>query len=197
MKYITYIIFIAFIASLLLFLKNALEPRPEPVIIMGAKSCGECHSLKNLGNQQEVWEDSRHKQAYNTLLSDKAKQFAAKHNIESPEKNQQCLKCHTTEFHLEGPLKSLVYNIDEGVGCESCHGAGSKYSSAHIMEDEQQFLQNGGLKGDKSCNSCHSPTANMEQKPLDDACGFQLEDFDYKTEFEKIKHPLNVILENK
>jgi len=195
MKYITYIIFIAFITLLLLFLKNALEPREEPVIIMGSKSCGECHSLKNLGNQQEVWENSRHKRAYNSLLTDKAKQFAAKNNIESPEKNIQCLKCHTTEFTLEGTGKSLVYNIDEGVGCESCHGAGSKYSPADIMKDEQQFLQNGGLKGDKSCNSCHSPAANKEQKLRDDACPFQLEDFDYKTEFEKIKHPLNVILE--
>lgn len=191
MKYISYIIFIAFITLLLLFLKNALEPREEPLVIMGSKSCGECHSLKNLGNQQDVWERSRHKQAYNSLLTEKAKQFAAKHNIESPEKNKQCLKCHTTEFQFEGTGKSERYNISEGVGCESCHGAGSKFAPAHIMKDEYQFLQNGGLKGDKTCNSCHSPTANKQQQLRDDACPFQLEDFDYKTEFEKIKHPLN------
>lgn len=192
MKYISYFIFIAFIALLLLFLKNALEPKKEPVIITGSEKCGECHSLKNMGNQNAAWKLTKHSEAYTTLLSDKAKNFAQKNGLSSPETELKCLKCHTTEFSLSGKQKGEHYNITEGVGCESCHGAGSAYSPAEIMKDENSFINFGGVKGDEStCKTCHSPKGNKEQVLKDDVCPFQLNDFDYKAAWDKIKHPLN------
>lgn len=191
MKYISYFIFFGFIAALLLFLKNALEPKEDPLMITGSKQCGECHSLKMAGNQQEIWERSKHASAFKTLLTQKAKDFTAKNNIEEPHKNPMCLKCHTTGGFLGGEIKPS-YTIEEGVGCEACHGAGSKYSPAEIMKDEALFKRNGGIVGDEDgCKKCHSPTANREMKPLENICPFQDEDFNYKTEFEKIKHPVN------
>src|SRR5690242_15358879 len=124
MKYITYLIFIGFIVVLLLFLKNALEPKPDPVSITGSDNCGECHKLKINGDQHTVWENSKHAQAFRSLLMQKAIDFAVKNGLELPVNNKLCLKCHTTLNHLEGFPKLSTYHIEEGVGCESCHGAG-------------------------------------------------------------------------
>ena len=191
MKYINYFIFLAFIAVLLFFLKNALEPEEEPVLLTGSQKCGECHRLQNISNQQEVWEKSKHFSAFKMLYSLTATDFAAKNNLDEPSKNKLCLRCHTTEFYLRNPGKAPSYEISEGVGCESCHGAGSKYSPAFIMKDNSLFVKNGGIRGDEStCKSCHSPKGNKEQKISENVCPFQAEDFVYSIEFEKIKHPI-------
>ncbi|MEO8514886.1 MAG: multiheme c-type cytochrome [Ignavibacteria bacterium] len=190
MKYISYFIFFVTITLMLLFLKNALEPHVEPVYITGSDKCNECHRLKNNGDQYSVWKSSKHSEAYNVLLSDKAKNFASKIGINAPETDEKCLKCHSTEFSLKGTEKAKYYNITEGVGCESCHGAGSQYSPAEVMKDENAFLSSGGVKGDsRTCKPCHSDTANKELILKDNACPFQLNDFDYKVSMEKIKHP--------
>ncbi|MBZ0201940.1 MAG: cytochrome c family protein [Ignavibacteria bacterium] len=192
MKYISYLIFVIFIAVLLYFLNNALEPKSEVLHITGSAKCGECHQLKNIGDQQSLWKSSKHSEAYQTLLSTEATNFAKSNNIEEPVKNRLCLKCHTTEFHFEGTPKTSGYDINEGVGCESCHGAGSKYSPAWIMKDENLFKSSGGIKGDESsCKPCHSLKGNKEKKISENICPFQTEDFDYRTEFQKIIHPLN------
>lgn len=192
MKYITYFLFVCFIAVLLLFLKNALEPKEEPVMITGSQKCGECHQLQQLGNQNKVWEDSKHSASYKSLATQKAKDYAAKNNLGDPSQNEACLKCHTTGGIWKDIERQPSYKVDEGVGCEGCHGAGSKYSPAEIMKDESLFKREGGIAGnEKTCMECHSPTANKEQKLMDDACPFQNEDFNYKSAWDKIKHPLN------
>jgi Cytochrome c554 and c-prime len=192
MKYVSYFIFFAFLAALLLFLKNALQPQVEPLQLTGSGKCGECHGLKNEGNQYDIWKNSRHSAAYSSLLSEKAKDFSARFNLVPPEENALCLKCHTTEHFVTGVEKSGFFNISEGVGCEVCHGAGSRYTPAEIMKDENLFMHNGGLKGDeKTCEPCHSSEGNKDQKLSEEVCPFQENDFDYKSAFEKIKHPVN------
>ncbi len=192
MKYTIYFIFFAFIALLLFFFKSALEPKETPPALIGSGKCGECHVLRSLGDQQTVWEKSRHKNAYLTLQTEKAVSFASKNNIEQPVKNSLCLKCHTTEFSIKDISKTPTYNITEGVGCESCHGPGSNYYPADMHKVHSEFLRNGGVKTDEStCRNCHSPKGNPDQKILETACPFQEQDFIYLSAFEKIKHSLN------
>ncbi len=192
MKYISYLLFIGFIAALLFFLKNALEPKEEPIRITGSDKCNECHQLKSLGNQQFSWQTSRHRAAYITLESQQAKDFSAKNNLAEPVKNEACLKCHTTGGQFAAAEKQNTYKIEEGVGCEGCHGPGSKYSPADIMKDETLYKRSGGIVGDEqTCLKCHSPKANKEQKLMDNSCPFQDKDFVFREAFEKIKHPLN------
>lgn len=192
MKYIAYFLFIGFIAALLLFLKNALEPSVEPVRITGSDKCGECHQLQMLGNQQQVWQNSRHKAAYVSLQTQQAKDFAVKNNLPEPVKNEMCLSCHTTSGLYKSFERQQSYKIEEGVGCEGCHGAGSDYSPTEVMKDEELFKRHGGVVGDeKVCLQCHSTKGNREQKLSEDSCPFQSEDFNYKAAFEKIKHPVN------
>ncbi|MCI0449039.1 MAG: cytochrome c family protein [Chlorobi bacterium] len=192
MKYISYFIFAAFIVVTLLFLRNALKPSDEPLLITGVEKCGECHKLKMLGNQLEVWQNSAHAKAYKSLLSEKASEFTAKNNLELPADNKVCLKCHTTEHFLKDFDKQPGYKTDEGVGCEACHGAGSKYSPAELHKEEEQFKKFGGIVGsEETCLKCHSPKGNKEQKVMENVCPFQLEDFVYKPALEKIKHLVN------
>jgi hypothetical protein len=88
--------------------------------------------------------------------------------------------------------KLASYNIIEGVGCEACHGAGSKYSPDEIMKSPQQFKKYGGMvSGEETCIKCHSLKANKEQVINENICPFQTDNFNYKQAFEKIKHPLN------
>jgi hypothetical protein len=190
MKYASYFIFIAFIAGTIFLLKNALEPRETPLLVVGSARCAECHELLKYGNQQKVWNESAHKKAYNSLLSDKAKEFAKKNNIDLPVNNKICLKCHTTRYFL-GVEISESYYIEEGVGCEACHGAGSRYLPAEIMKVEKLFIKNNGIICDERiCIKCHSPAANKTMTVTETICPFQTHDFVYKSEFEKIKHPL-------
>lgn len=192
MKYATYFIFIAFIAVTIFFLKNALQPEAVPVTIIGSVKCGECHSLQLNGNQQAIWEYSKHSQAYKTLLTDKSTSFTSKNGLEQPQTNKLCLRCHTTQYFLEDKPVRSSYKIEEGVGCEACHGAGSKYSPDEIMKSWQLFREYGGSHGDEpTCIKCHSIKGNKEQKLTENICPFQTNDFVYKTDFEKIKHPVN------
>ncbi|MCC6866185.1 MAG: hypothetical protein IT280_08505 [Ignavibacteria bacterium] len=192
MKYILYLIFFIFTGLLLFFLKNALEPDKSASIITGSEKCGECHGLKNIGNQSGIWKNSKHANAYTSLLSIKAKEFNLKNGLLLPEKEEKCLKCHTTEYFLKGTDKAKDYNINEGVGCESCHGAGSNYSPAKIMKDKGAFEREGGIRGgEQVCLKCHSSIGNKEGILKDDACPFDENDFDFKNAIEKIKHPVD------
>lgn len=193
MKYTSYILFFLFIAASILFLKSALKPEIVPLQITGSEKCGTCHSLKNLGNQQKVWEQSNHSKAYSVLLTDKAKAFAVSKGLESPENNKLCLRCHTTRGYLGLSDFDPSFNLKEGVGCEACHGAGSRYSPAEVMKDEGLFIKNGGVKGnEETCTGCHSVKAGKNIVAVTEKiCPFQEKDFDYKAYRERINHPLN------
>lgn len=193
MKYISYLIFFAFIAALLFFLKNALEPVKEPIHLTGSQMCNECHGLKNTGDQMTPWKNSKHSGAYTVLFSTKAIEFNKVNGLLSPDKEEKCLKCHTTEYRFKSTPKGEFFNINEGVGCEGCHGPGSEYSSAEIMKEESSFIRSGGIKGDeRTCLYCHNTKGNKEKTLKEDTCPFQSDDFDYKNAFEKIKHPLSL-----
>lgn len=191
MKYASYLIFAAFITTTIIFLKNALESGDVPLQIVGSHRCAECHELLKHGNQQKVWLESKHSKAYNSLLSDKAINFSKRHSMELPQNNKLCLKCHTTKHFLNNEIAES-YRIEEGVGCEACHGAGSRYLPADVMKDETAFIKNNGVIGDeKTCLKCHSPAANKNELITENSCPFQEKDFVFKNEFEKNKHTLN------
>jgi hypothetical protein len=193
LKYTTYIIIFLFITASILFLKSALKPEELPVFITGSSKCGSCHELKVHGNQYKQWEESKHASAFRSLLTDKAKLYAQQKGLELPEKNELCLKCHTTKVFLKIEDTDVSYNINEGVGCESCHGAGSKYSPAEIMKEHELYVKNGGTeKYEETCYSCHAMKIEKKNQSFNgEVCPFQEKDFDYKSSFEKIKHPLN------
>ena len=119
---------------------------------------------------------SRHAQAYATLATPRADDAARKMGVTGdPQAAPACLKCHATGG---GPPAAAAQGFShlEGIGCESCHGAGSEYMPEPVMRDAVASRK-AGLQPvtEKTCAACH---ANAHGKP-----------FDFASAKAKIAHP--------
>jgi hypothetical protein len=153
-----------FITSLLLCL--AFIGAQKNVSFVGVSVCKKCHESEAIGNQYKFWLQSPHAKAYLLLKQDKALELARELCIQNPHSNELCLKCHTTGFGKNPAL------WEDGVGCESCHGPGSIYSSFenHVSFDNREAAYKkavskgmypirgtDGIKArEKVCRSCHN-----------------------------------------
>jgi len=133
---------------------------------MGSKKCKACHSMAKSGAQFKQWESSKHAKAYETLASAEAKKIAAEKGIADPQKDGACLKCHVTAYGVDAAMLDKGYAVEEGVSCESCHGAGEGYWKKKDMEDIAKGTVDGATLGlikpsEANCIKCHnseSPT---------------------------------------
>ena len=77
-----------------------------------------------------------------------------------------CLRCHVTGGG-PGAAVARTYDLMEGVGCESCHGAGSEHASA-AAAPARQGPARAPLRrvDDETCLECHS---GPHGKPLESA----------------------------
>ncbi len=149
--------------------------------IIGSKKCNVCHKQKKRGNQAEVWLHSAHAKAYEVLASDEAKAIAKEKGLGDPQQEAECLACHTTQgFHSEAEVDPKgKYSLDEGVGCEVCHGPGSEYKKKKIMKDPELAKAKGMLMpGSDFCLKCHN-----ERSP-------SYKEFDFETRWAEIVHPI-------
>ena len=152
---------------------------------VGARACKACHLTPKSGAAFKKWEASAHAKAFETLGTPEAKKIAKEKGIEDPQKAQACLKCHDTAAGVDAAQLAKTFKAGEGVGCEVCHGPGSKYKSMKVMKE----LDAGKVKGEtvgfmmgdeKLCVTCHN-----EESPT-------FKKFDFKTYHEKIAHPTPV-----
>jgi YVTN family beta-propeller protein len=143
----------------------ALEPAKAPgPKYVGAAACGSCHQGAKSGYQLSLWRMSRHAQAYAVLATPKAVEMAKAMGVSgSPQLAPACLKCHATGGGAGAPV-TKTYDVSEGVGCESCHGAGSEYMATKVMGDKAAAAK-AGLEPvtAATCNACH---ANAHGKPF-------------------------------
>ncbi len=164
------------------------EYPPEPALpapvaeqapqYIGSIMCGECHKLSEMGYQYSTWRRSPHADAHAVLATPRAREIAEAAGVqEDPLYAAACLKCHTTAYHDPAGGHAESYLLDEGVGCEACHGAGSEYALEAVMRDEPAALQ-AGLKPvtRETCLRCHE---DAHGKP-----------FDYDEAVKMIAHPL-------
>ena len=148
---------------------------------VGVKKCKTCHSTKKIGAQYKIWKKAPHANALKSLSSPKAMEYAKKNGIADPSKDPKCLNCHATYATIDHKLldPKTKMTIDEGVSCESCHGAGSAYKKKSIMIDHEKSLANGlNIPDEKTCVQCHNKK-NPFFKP-----------FDFKKMISKINHPI-------
>lgn len=150
---------------------------------VGAGKCMKCHRKKAAGAQYRLWKASAHASAYETLGSEKALAEGKKRGIEDPQKSKDCLKCHVTAFAVMDELDKHDIKIEEGVSCESCHGAGSGY----IEEETMKGVAEGKIKPasvgllqptEETCVQCHTPEGNPFYK-----------EFDFEKALKAIAHP--------
>ncbi len=107
-------------------------PAPQEPAYTGSDRCAPCHEQAFV-----VWARSGHAHAFQTLV------------IAKQDFNPKCLPCHTVGYNQKGGyLNSQATPLLVNVGCESCHGPGSRHP-------EQG--QAGYGKTDVSfCVTCHT-----------------------------------------
>ena len=135
---------------------------------VGYKACAPCHKGEKKGSMAEIWEKSKHAQAYKTLLSEAAQKIAKEKGLKkAANESPECLECHVTAATANAKLLDKGYDKKDGVTCEGCHGAGSAFKSMAIMKDKAKAIAAGltEFKDDKAkeefCTKCHnekSPT---------------------------------------
>jgi hypothetical protein len=156
---------------------------------VGHKRCKTCHKKEAIGNQYEIWLESKHAKAYETLASEKAKEWGAAVGVDDPQTDDKCVKCHSTAHGVPDALVSKSFDRTAGVQCESCHGAGKDYRKKRIMVDREQAVAKGlVLPNEAVCTRCHN-----DESPAWDPEKFTLADgskvgFDYEQAKEKIAH---------
>ena len=142
---------------------------------LGVASCasGTCHGSVNTRkgtaiaqNEYVIWSKrDRHRIAYQTLLTAESKQIARKLGLKNAHEAKMCLDCHADNVALN--QRGKKFQLDDGIGCEACHGGAEKYISIHIDRhaSRAETLQAGLYPTDdpharaRLCLSCHMGTA--------------------------------------
>ncbi|MFN4260727.1 MAG: multiheme c-type cytochrome [Gemmataceae bacterium] len=137
--------------------KHVIQLQYPQARYVGSRKCRGCHP-----SAYEVWENSDHAHAYQTLVDatrPSLRQFDA-----------ECIVCHVVGFgHETGFRNAEDTPLLKNVGCENCHGPGSEHvrrprdTQLHALmnpfkpnphataEEEQKRL----LLLDQSCQQCH------------------------------------------
>ena len=156
---------ILMLAGLFLLSSAAVGQQKATHKYIGVKMCGVCHKGEKKGNVLEIWQKSKHAQAYKALESAEAAKIAKEKGLKKPaNESPECLKCHVPTTGLDKSLLTPSYNPKDGVQCETCHGAGFDYKSIAVMKDRAKSIAAGLIMGKddpKLCTKCHnseSPT---------------------------------------
>lgn len=168
---------------------------PQEPAYEGTNSCKVCHNKTAEGAQFNQWSETRHAQAYKTLLGDRAKEVAqAKGLTVPPAEAAECLKCHVTSY--DAAAKAVAAKIDKamGVQCETCHGAGSVHVAEakkfQLARDKSQGLPPLHVQPTKElCVTCHNadnPTWDPKRYTLPDGA---TSGFDFEQALAKVAHP--------
>ena len=149
---------------------------------VGVDDCGTCHKTEKQGKQLDIWKNSKHAQAFKTLQTEQADKIAKDLGHETPAvQTEACLKCHASGYNVDKALLGKKFKIEDGVQCETCHGAGSNYKSLKVMKSREEAIANGLVVHENLenfCISCHNPESPTYVE-------FKLEEM-----WDKIKHPV-------
>jgi hypothetical protein len=180
--YIPLIITVLFGAMVLSGSNSITDKTPSPFFkYVGVNSCANtCHKGDSKGRQLEIWQDSKHSQAFKNLQTAEADQIAKDKGFStSAAETPLCIKCHVLGKDIDMAELNDTFDKTQGVQCETCHGPGSEYKKISIMKDKQQAIANGLVlhdNGAEFCKTCHnsdSPT---------------FKSFEFDEYWEKIKH---------
>lgn len=150
-------------------------PAELPAKNLGNATCGNafCHGAKRpwkisavAQNEFATWsEKDAHHKAFQALTSDKGKSIAKKLGLQKPAHEEaKCLSCHT--HFVPQSQQSRTYDIQDGVSCESCHGAAEAWLEVHVSGtgthadnlDAGMYQLENPIKRAAICMSCHIGT---------------------------------------
>jgi len=180
-KIITSFLILGFFSSTLLYSRIVTDDPPAHKYV-GAKICGICHSKKDFGQQLKIWQQSSHAQAYKTLQTEEANKIAKELGFnEKAVELEECLKCHASGYNVDKSLLAKKFKVEDGVQCETCHGAGGDYKRKKIMQNKDKAIEKGLIVPDsieKFCKTCH----NAESP--------KFKGFNFEEMWKKIEHPI-------
>ena len=145
---------------------------------MGSRACRACHMTAAQGEMYKIWENSKHAKAYATLATDEAKAIAAGLSIANPQEDATCLKCHSTTGDVPSSRVHARFDVSEGVGCESCHGAGEHYRTKQVMCGISRVVSKARASGPSSERRCMAQRATLARFPK----VTRHKDFDYESQ---------------
>ncbi len=162
-------------------LSVALAGGDEEHAFISSGKCKMCHK-----DVFKSWEATAHGKAFDILKAGERTEAKEKYKLD-PAKDyttdENCLGCHTTGFGKAGgyavPAADDAKAVKamgkrQGVGCESCHGAGKAYAALHkVIKKEkrtytsEEMHQVGMTKIEEAtCTICHNdkgPTFDAEK----------------------------------
>lgn len=111
-------------------------PLSDGLKYLGSENCHSCH-----GYEFDKWANQKHAHAYETLVK------------AGSESDPECIGCHVVGFGYESGFDLQKYpDKFKGVGCEVCHGPGSKHFQAMTTGKGES-----GISGPKTkCIECHT-----------------------------------------
>jgi hypothetical protein len=116
-----------------------------------------------LQNEYVTWSSfDPHSRAYDTLRSRRSAEMARRLGLGNPIEAKTCLDCHTDNPSPE--LRDMKFQLDDGVGCEACHGSAEKWIAEHrqhaivsrsaLTERGLQRLDDPAVRA-RVCTGCH------------------------------------------
>lgn len=137
---------------------------------LGVQSCAgnNCHgAVERLAgshvpqNEYLIWsQKDKHAQAYAVLSNDRSKRIAKNLGLADATKAPLCLDCHADNVPPE--RRGPQFQLSDGVGCESCHGAAETWLGTHLSGyDHKANIAAGMYPTDQpekralKCMSCH------------------------------------------
>jgi len=116
-------------------------PPERDARFLGVETCGsvQCHGSPQpwrnatvMMKERLIWEaHDRHSKAYASLSGEAGRRIAERLGIGDATRAEECLVCHTT--HVPPARRGRAFTVEAGVGCESCHGPGGSFLSAHVQ----------------------------------------------------------------
>ncbi len=140
---------------------------------LGVASCkgSPCHGAatdtkKTLGilqSEYQTWQRyDKHAKAYTVLLSERGERIADNLGLGKAETAPQCLACHADAVAVQ--QRGVEFHIEDGVGCESCHGGAERWLGPHVTGRvaHDELVRNFGLTATERpleraqlCLTCH------------------------------------------
>lgn len=162
---------------------------------VGANQCKMCHNKAAEGQQWNQWHGTRHAKALETLKGDEAKAVATKVGLTTPPaESAECLKCHVTGYDEAAKKAPAGIKMEEGVGCEVCHGPGGDHTAAAkkaMTQKDQPWDASATIVGkpeEATCTKCHNPESpTWDPERYTTADGKKV-GFDFEQAHKKIAH---------
>lgn len=137
---------------------------------LGVASCANsvCHGATETAakatiqmNEFAIWQEfDPHAKAYQTLLSAQSQAIAKKLGLGAAEQAGVCLDCHAD--HVPAAQRGEKFQIEDGVGCEACHGGAEPWIASHVEASHADNLAAGlfptadPVPRSALCLSCHA-----------------------------------------